>query len=214
MRFFSITTTQLAIFLFFLLIIRIIAYFIYRKKPQDKRYIFSEKIDKIINENIDSIIIAGITALIIITYIVRPFYIPTESMYPTLKRWDYILVNEFIYRFKQPQRKDIVVFHPPSGANAEGKEYIKRIVALEGDTIEIKEGKLYLNGKPGEEPYVLYPPDYEYPKTKIPQGHLFVMGDNRPNSGDSHIWGFLPRKSIVGKAFIILWPPARMGILR
>ncbi|MBI2251368.1 MAG: signal peptidase I [Armatimonadetes bacterium] len=184
---------------------------LFRKK---QKVTLSKKVKYIVKEYIDSIIFAGITALIIVQFIVRPFYIPSESMLPTLQKWDFILVNEFVYRFHLPEKGDIVVFHPPPSAFAGDKEYIKRIIAKSGDTFEVKEGKVYLNGAPRYEPYIYTPCDYDYPKTIIPPGHFFVMGDNRSNSGDSHIWGFLPQKNIVGKAFVIFWPPWRIKILK
>ena len=213
---FSITTQQLVIFIAILLVIRIIAYFIVKNRPESNKFFFSEKIDAEIYEYIDSIVIAGIAALIIITYIIRPFYIPSESMVPTLKVNDYIIVNEFIYRFKKPQRGDVIVFHPPKSANADDKEYIKRIIAVAGDTIEVKNGKVILNGAVQNEPYINAPCDYNMSEFTVPEGNLFMLGDNRPNSGDSHIWGPLPVKNIVGKAVAIIWPiiPRRIGIIK
>lgn len=173
-----------------------------------------EKHKKTINENLDSFIIAGITALILIHFVVRTFYIPSESMLPTLRVKDYILVNRFIYRFHPPQRGDIVVFHPPQTANSDGKDFIKRIVAVGGDTLEVKNEKLYINDQPQKEPYIYGPPYYDLSRRKIDQEKLFVMGDNRNNSDDSHVWGQLPVKNIIGKAFFIFWPPRRIGILK
>lgn len=211
MNFPSIRPKQLAIFIGILLIIRIIIFLCERYLS---RKFLSEKAKHIIKEYIDSIIIAGITALILIKFIIQPFYIPSGSMYPTLKRWDFILVNKFVYRLKEPQRSDIIVFHPPPQALAGDKDYIKRVVAVTGDTLEVKNGKLYINNQSKIEPYVKYQPDYDYPLTKVPEGNLFVMGDNRPNSGDSHVWGFLPVKNVIGKAMIIIWPPSRIKILK
>lgn len=223
MNFPSIRPEKLAIFIGILIVIRIIFYFYEkysakqisgdRSKTQEE-YSRSEKSRALIKEYLDSIIIAGITALILIKFIVQPFYIPSGSMYPTLKKWDFILVNKFVYKFKEPKAGDIVVFHPPPEALAGDKDYIKRIIAAGKDTLEVKNGNLYINGQLKTEPYVENKADYEYSLVKIPQGKFFVMGDNRSNSGDSHVWGFLPEKNVVGKAIVIIWPPGRVRILR
>jgi signal peptidase I len=148
----------------------------------------------IINEYLDAIIIAGLTALFLISYVVRTFYIPSSSMKPTLLPYDYILVNEFVYRFTEPKRRDIIVFKPPNRKNA--PDYIKRVIGLENETLEVKDNKVYINGNPIDEPYIPsdQAPDYQWGPQKIPEGNLFVMGDNRNNSEDSHAWGFLPKK--------------------
>jgi len=174
----------------------------------------SQEWKAIINEYLDAIVIAGLTALFLISYIIRTFYIPSSSMKPTLVPNDYILVNEFIYRFAEPKRGDIIVFKPPNKENP--PDYIKRIVGMENETLEVKDNKVYINGEPQDEPFIPddQKPDYQYGPVKIPPGHFFAMGDNRNNSEDSHIWGFLPRQNIVGKAFIVFWPPTRVKILR
>ncbi|MFP4497228.1 MAG: signal peptidase I [Vulcanimicrobiota bacterium] len=164
-------------------------------------------------EYLDSIVVAGITALFIIHFLFRTFYIPSGSMIPTLQIRDYIIVNEFIYRVKKPQRGDIVVFTPPPAANAGDKEFIKRVVGLGGETIEIIGGKVFIDGEKLKEDYVKYPADYHLPPQKIPPGNLFVMGDNRPSSADSHIWGFLPEKNLIGRASVIILPFNRIRLL-
>jgi len=203
-----LTAKQLAILILILGVGRITT-FIFPKLGRKKL-----KARRTILEYVDSIIIAGVAALFIIHFLVRTFYIPSGSMIPTLKIKDYILVNEFIYRLKKPTYGDIVVFKPPPEANAEGKDFIKRVMALEGDTISVRGGKVYINGMPKDEPYVKYEPDYYYPPVKVPPGNLFVMGDNRPSSADSHVWGFLPAKNVVGKAIMIILPIQRIRLLK
>ncbi len=157
------------------------------------------------------LVTAVIIAWLVKSFIVHPFWIPTGSMEPTLMPQDRVMVNKFIYRFTSPKRGDIVVFIPPGDS---GKDYIKRVIALPGETIEVKEGQVYINGRPLKEPYVINEPDKSnYGPLKVPEGHVFVMGDNRPNSADSRYFGPLPIDKIVGKAFLIYWPPWRIRLL-
>ncbi len=180
--------------------------------------IFSKKISaawkSVIKEYIDSFIVAGILAILIITYVARSFYIPSESMLPTLKVNDYILVNRFVYKMALPSRGEIIVFHPPHVKDPANTDFIKRVVALENDVVEVADGVLYLNGIPQNEPFIKEPIDADFPAYRVPKGHVFVMGDNRNNSDDSRYWGPLPLENIVGKAFVIFWPVSRMGLLR
>lgn len=180
--------------------------------------IFSKKISaawkSVIKEYIDSFIVAGILAILIITYVARSFYIPSESMLPTLKVNDYILVNRFVYKMAFPSRGEIIVFHPPHVKDPANTDFIKRVVALENDVVEVADGVLYLNGIPQDEPFIKEPIDADFPAYRVPKGHVFVMGDNRNNSDDSRYWGPLPLENIVGKAFVIFWPVSRMGLLK
>ena len=180
--------------------------------------IFSKKISaawkSVIKEYIDSFIVAGILATLIITYVARSFYIPSESMLPTLKVNDYILVNRFVYKMALPSRGEIIVFHPPHVKDPANTDFIKRVVALENDVVEVADGVLYLNGIPQDEPFIKEPIDADFPAYRVPKGHVFVMGDNRNNSDDSRYWGPLPLENIVGKAFVIFWPVSRMGLLK
>ena len=149
-------------------------------------------------------------------FVVEPFWIPSESMVPTLLVDDRLLVNKFIYRFAEPERGDIVVFE---GVESGDEDLIKRVVGVPGDEVAVRRGKLYLNGEPQKEPYVVEDPCLRYlPKTcafgstTVPEGHVFVMGDNRANSRDSRFFGPLPEGNIEGKAFLRFWPPGRIGL--
>ncbi len=201
------TAKQLAVIILILASFRVVLYFF----PSIN--LINERLKRVVVEYLDSIVIAGVTALFIIHFLFRTFYIPSGSMLPTLQIKDFIVVNEFIYRLKKPQRGDIIVFKPPPEARAGDKEFIKRVIGLPGETISVENEKVYINGKPLDEPYVKYKPDYYMPPVKVPEGCLFVMGDNRPSSADSHVWGFLPEKNIVGKAMLIILPPNRIRIL-
>lgn len=175
-----------------------------------------ENIRKSCNEYLDSFVIAGVVAIVLITYVVRSFYIPSESMVPTLLVNDYILVNKFVYRMSEPMRGDIIVFHPPDPRNPQvprDTDFIKRVVAVEYDEVVIKDGTLFLNGLPMDEPFINSKPFEDFGPYRVPPGHLFMMGDNRNNSEDSRVWGPLPLEFVVGKAFVIFWPFSRIGTL-
>jgi len=173
----------------------------------------------VVREYVESIVIAVVLATAIRIFIVQPFKIPTGSMRPTLREGDRILVNKFIYRFTDPQRGDVVVFRFPLIPK---KDYIKRCVALPGDTVEIAQGRLRVNGQvlsaPGifEKLYYYNRGDYgqEGSPLLVPEGQYFMLGDNSGSSQDSRYWGFVPRRNIVGKAKVVFWPASRIGLIR
>jgi signal peptidase I len=145
-------------------------------------------------------------------FVMEAFWIPSGSMIPTLEIGDRVLVNKFIYRFTDPSRGDIIVFESVDNSN---EDLIKRVVALPGDTIAVRGGKLFVNGEPQKEPYTnkKVPDRSFYARTTVPKNHVFVMGDNRGNSADSRVFGPLPEKNIEGEAFLRFWPPDRIGLL-
>ncbi|MCL1980235.1 MAG: signal peptidase I [Proteobacteria bacterium] len=178
----------------------------------------------VIRENIEAIIIALLLALFIRTFIIQAFKIPSGSMLPTLQIGDHLLVNKFIYGIKMPftgttlipisdpQPNDIVVFEFPKDPDL---DYIKRVIAVAGDIVEIRDKKIFINGKPFEDlhgvfkdptihPAALDPRDNFGPVT-VPANKIFAMGDNRDNSFDGRFWGFVDLKAIRGKAWIIYW---------
>ncbi|HKB50073.1 MAG TPA: signal peptidase I [Solirubrobacterales bacterium] len=178
-------------------------------------------------------------ALAIQAWLVKPYQIPSESMEPTLDVGQRVLVNRFLYHFSDPEIGDIVVFHPPAGADngaecgvphsfreacpqptaAESSQnFIKRIVAGPGDTLSVRDGHPVVNGvEKTNEPYTMpcgSSSSCDFPKPiVIPPGYYFMMGDNRGASDDSRFWGPIPRSWIIGKAFATYWPPDRVGIL-
>jgi signal peptidase I len=178
------------------------------------------------------IIIAFALALVIKTFLIQAFFIPSQSMVPTLKVGDRVLVNKLVYDFGEPQHGDIIVFENPSLVEPdrnvfeavwhwliEGlgfstdptKDFIKRVVGLPGDTVEMKNGKVFVNGTLVPEPYIHNAGAQDYPSTVVEPDRVFVMGDNRPNSQDSRsALGQIPMDKIVGKAFVLLWPPSRV----
>ena len=146
-------------------------------------------------------------------FVLEAFYIPSESMVPTLEIGDRVFVNKFVYRFWGPERGDIVVFRSVEGGD---EDLIKRVVGLPGDRVTSRRGTLRINGEAQEEPYLNDSgrPDREiYGPTRVPEGEVFVMGDNRNNSADSRFFGPVPMENIEGEAFMIFWPPSHAGLL-
>ncbi|MFO7750764.1 MAG: signal peptidase I [Desulfobacteraceae bacterium] len=184
-----------------------------------------------LRENVEAILIAIVLALFIRTFIVQAFKIPSGSMKNTLLIGDHILVNKFIYGVKipftgepgtagnilvpvsEPERGDIIVFRYPEDRD---KDFIKRVVGIEGDTVQVRDKELYINGELQEdEPYAIHKDSRIIPgqfsardnfgPVTVPEDKLFVMGDNRDNSHDSRFWGFVDLEAVKGKAFIIYW---------
>lgn len=150
---------------------------------------------------------AFLLALLIQFFIVKPFAIPSESMEPTLEISDRVLVNRLVYHFREPRRGDIIVFHPPGSAPG-SEPFIKRVVAIGGDTVSVHDGKLWVNGVAQTEPYLKDQKILDvYPEVKINTGFVWAMGDNRNNSGDSRVFGPVSLKLIIGRAFCVYWPP-------
>jgi signal peptidase I len=180
------------------------------------------KLKSKVYEYAEAIIIAILIAVVVRTFVVQAYKIPSRSMVPTLLVGDHILVNKFIYGVKvpflrntiisvtNPQRGDIVVFIYP---NDRSKDYIKRVIGLGGDKIEIKNKIIFINGKKYSDAYGIYSDNVIYPGSMqprdnfgpvtVPPKSLFVMGDNRDESADSRFWGFVDLKDVEGKAFII-----------
>jgi signal peptidase I len=192
------------------------------------------------------IVLALVLAIVIKTFLVQAFYIPSESMLPTLHVGDRVLVNRLAYRFGDIERFDVIVFSDPNptpgqdrgivggfvhwlgegtGIAKPGEEdFIKRVIALPGETWEIREGRVYVNGRQLEEPYLEGPVDQrDFGPETVPAGSLFVLGDNRLHSCDSRFapdeagicrgLGYVPQDHVIGQAFVVIWPPSDMGWL-
>lgn len=174
----------------------------------------STNLREFFKELLSIVIVAFILAMILRTFVIEGRIIPSGSMLPTIQLGDRVMVNKFIYRFKDIQRGDIIVFEPPAAIN-QHEDYIKRVIGLPGDVIEVKNGVLYVNNEPQDEPYVAEPPNYEFGPVKVPDNCLFVMGDNRNMSFDSHLWNcWLTIDHVKGKAFLIYWPISHIRILK
>ncbi len=154
-------------------------------------------------------------ALFVRGFLIQAFYIPSESMVPTLVKNDRVLVNKLSYKLHDVHRGDIVVFKAPEGAaTAQVKDLIKRVVGLPGETIEGRNGGIVIDGKPLDEPYL--PPDVrsrDFPPEKVPPNKIYVLGDNRQDSRDSTFFHAIDESSIVGRAFVKIWPLGDLGLL-
>ena len=168
-------------------------------------------------ETLDASIFAAVLSLVIITFVIQAFYIPSGSMEPTLQVGDRILVGKFSYRIGKIRRGDIIVFHYPLGP---ARDFVKRVVALPGERVELREGLVLINRKPLSELYPTALPGGDractstYGPQKVPAGQLFVLGDNRCSSEDSRFFGFVPTGNVVGKSLFVYWPPHRLGLIR
>jgi len=159
------------------------------------------------------IVIAWVLSFGIRTFIVDTRIVPTGSMLPTIQLQDRLIFDKVFYKSKPLQRGDIIMFTAPEGSG-EKDDLVKRIIGLPGETLEVKEGKVWINGEPIEEPYLMEAPEYEYGPIAIPEGSYIVFGDNRNNSKDSHVWGFITEDKIKGKVLLRYWPLDRFGFLK
>lgn len=158
------------------------------------------------------LILSLLLAFIVIVFFYQPVQVEGTSMMPEIYNHERIFINKFIYRFEPIHRFDIIVFHYPLDP---AKSYIKRVVGLPGDWIAIRDGIVYIDGARVNESFI--PPGYldhdNYPRTYIPAGRYFVLGDHRDDSNDSREWGTVPRKDIYGKAVFVYWPFNQIGML-
>jgi signal peptidase I len=185
------------------------------------------------------IVIAFAVALVIKTFLLQAFYIPSASMEPTLREGDRVLVEKLGYRFGEPNRGDVVVFERDLGfvpapqdseslwedvSNAfkslfgfptgTSQDFIKRVIAIEGDEVKARNGRVFVNGDPLDEPYLSDGVETaSFGPVDVPSGHIFVMGDNRDNSDDSRNFGPVRAGKVIGDAFVLIWPPADFSIL-
>lgn len=197
------------------------------------RFLLKVPKENVVMEYVDSGFIAILLALVIRTFFLQAFKIPSGSMESTLLIGDHLLVNKFVYgtplpfsdrrvlKIHDPRRGEIIVFRYPENPR---KDFIKRCQGLPGDLIEIRDKVLYVNGQPKQESYTTFrdlrilPPEISprdnYGPVTVPADSFFMMGDNRDYSADSRFWGFLPRKLIKGKAWVIYWPISRWRVIK
>lgn len=181
------------------------------------------------------IIMAFVLALLIKTFLIQAFFIPSGSMEPTLVPGDRVLVLKVPYYFGDPDRGDIIVFEDPDPGNQperglvggivhwmfeglgvqrpDNEDFIKRVIGTPGDVVSARDGQVFVNDEPIDESYLVQPTD-DFPKRRVPEGKLFVMGDNRGNSLDSRFsLGFVPIDSVIGKAEVVIWPPGDLSLI-
>ncbi|MHA0855940.1 signal peptidase I [Paenibacillus sp. CMAA1364] len=169
-------------------------------------------------EWLKAIVIAVVLVFLIRWLLFKPFIVDGPSMKPSFHTGERLIVNEILYDIRDPKHGEVVVFHVPS----EGRDFIKRVIGVAGDTVKVEGDTVYVNGEPIEEPYIKaevdlrheqnltynnkdFPNDY-FPDGTVPEGHIFVMGDNRSDSTDSRMIGYVPLGDIVGRADVIFWP--------
>lgn len=167
-------------------------------------------------EGLQTIGLSVVLALGIRHFVAEARYIPSGSMEPTLQINDRLVIEKISYHLNPPEHGDVVVFWPPDSLTPPGKRrdaYIKRIIGLPGDVVEVRDGEVIRNGEVLTEPYIKAAPDYQWGPEKVPDAFYLVLGDNRNSSYDSHAWGFVPQENIIGKAVVRFWPPDRLGLL-
>jgi len=162
-----------------------------------------------VRELIETLVLT-VVIFLLIRFAVQNFRIEGFSMEPNFHDGQFILVNKIEYMLKMPERGDVVVLIPPTSAN---RDFIKRIIALPGDQVQVTDGKVYINGALLDEPYPLNPGSYSTGVMTIAPEEYYVLGDNRNNSSDSHAWGTVSVKKIVGKVWATYWPPQMIGFV-
>ncbi|MFZ4665520.1 MAG: signal peptidase I [Prochlorotrichaceae cyanobacterium] len=164
-------------------------------------------------EGLKTVALSAILAFGIRTFVAEARYIPSGSMLPTLQINDRLIIDKVSYHFTQPDRGDIVVFQPTEELRQQNFKdaFIKRIIGLPGDTVEVKDDTVFVNGEALSENYLQDYPDYQWGPETVPEDQYLVLGDNRNNSYDSHYWGFVPRGNIIGRAVVRFWPLNRLG---
>jgi len=151
----------------------------------------------------------AIVIFILLQTTIQSTVVVGPSMEPDFRDGQRLLVNKAVYAFHEPERGDVIIFHSPHSSRT---DFIKRIIGLPGDTVEIKQGVVYVNSSPLYEPYIADPPHYTLQKQEVTPNSYFVLGDNRNNSNDSHNGWTVPRQNIIGKAWLSIWPPTEWGL--
>jgi len=167
----------------------------------------------LVYEWIPTLVYALVFAIVLRSYAVASFFIPSGSMEPTLQVHDLLIADKLSYKVLQhnPERGDVMIFQYPRDRKT---DYIKRVIGLPGETVEVREGVVYVNGNPLDEEYIAEKPTRDFGPEMVPSGNYFMMGDNRNHSSDSRVWGFVPRSYFEGRALFVFWPPQRMRLVK
>jgi signal peptidase I len=180
---------------------------------------FTTRLNPIAEETLDdlkTVFASFFFAVFVRVLLFEPRFIPSLSMFPTFDIGDQLLVDKISHINHHYSKKDVVVFEPSEvyiDMTGNTNALIKRVVAVGGDTVEVKNCKLYINGIEQTESYINEQPDYSLSAQVVPPGMLMLLGDNRNHSFDSHIWGFLPEKNVIGRAVVRYWPPKHIGFI-
>jgi len=176
---------------------------------QDRRESQGQRFKSALREIVDTALLM-LLIFIVVRVAVHTFRIEGVSMEPNLHDGQYLIVNKLVYYFRSPQRGDIVVFHYPRNPR---RDFIKRVIGLPGEKVEIKGEHIFINDEELEEPYTVHEGNYAWGPQVMGPDEYFVLGDNRNSSSDSHNWGPVPRDDIIGKAWISYWPPNYWGFV-
>ena len=165
---------------------------------------------RILREVVITVLIA-VAVFACLRLTMQSYTVVMSSMEPNFEQGDCIMVNKVSYGSSQPQRGEVIVFNPPFYSP---HPYIKRVIGLPGDIVEIKNGKVSINGTPLQEEYIMAPSNEPMPAIQVPDDQYFVLGDNRNSSNDSHNGWMVPRDNIIGKAWFVYWPPSKWGLVK
>jgi len=157
------------------------------------------------------IILIAVAVFVLLRLTVQSYTVVMSSMEPNFQEGECIMVNKVCYRSSDPQRGEVIIFDPPFNSQY---PFIKRVIGLPGETVEIKDEKVFIDGIPLEEEYINERPNYTMPAQEIPETEYFVLGDNRNNSNDSHSNWTVPRDNIIGRAWFTYWPPSKLGVVK
>lgn len=172
----------------------------------------SREMTKSVLETVQIVVVAFILSLFIRTYVVEARYVPSESMVPTIEVGDRLMFDKVFFRLNGIKRGDTIMFEPPAASHLT-LDLVKRAIGLPGETVEIKSGRVWIDGEAIEEPYIAENPNYTYGPVTVPEDSLFVLGDNRNFSNDSHYWGFVPLENVKGRVLFRFFPFQNFGRL-
>jgi signal peptidase I len=164
----------------------------------------------VLRETLETLLLALIIFFGVKEFVLQNFRVEGQSMEPNFHTGQYLIVDKIGYRLHTVERGDVIVFVPPKDAS---RDFIKRVIALPGERVEIRQGHVLINGKLLQEPYIKVSWNYTMAPIVVGEDEYFVLGDNRNNSSDSRMWGLLPKKNIVGKAWLSYWPPQQWGLI-